>query len=165
LCNDLIDACIYSMPGIITLYPPPAYISGMRSRIFKKVSFDASHRLLHYEGKCARLHGHSWSVEVCIDGEVDEKTGILIDYNTIRSIIERFDHQVILNEADPMVRCIGEFQQVCTTHGDPTSELLAVIIHDLLDTECTRTGRDVRLRLVRVWESPTCYAEWSNADH
>jgi 6-pyruvoyltetrahydropterin/6-carboxytetrahydropterin synthase len=153
------------MPGIITLYPSPAYVSGMRSRLFKEVSFDASHRLLHYEGKCARLHGHHWRVEVCIEGEVDDKTGILIDYNTIRSIIERFDHQVILNEADPMARCIGEFQQVCTTRGDPTSELLAEIIRDLLDNECSRTGRDARVSLVRVWESPTCYAECSHADH
>jgi 6-pyruvoyltetrahydropterin/6-carboxytetrahydropterin synthase len=63
-----------------------------------------------------------------------------------------------------MARCIGKFQEVCTTRGDPTSERLAVIIRDLLDDECSRTRRDARVTLVRVWESPTCYAECSHAD-
>jgi 6-pyruvoyltetrahydropterin/6-carboxytetrahydropterin synthase len=136
----------------------------MRSRIYKEVTFDASHRLLHYQGKCAHLHGHRWKVEVCIEGETGEESGILIDYNMIRTIIERYDHQVILNAADPMVPCIEQFQRVCTTLGDPTSELLASIIRDLLETECRRTGRDIQVNFVRVWESPTCYAECTYVD-
>lgn len=136
----------------------------MKSRIYKEVTFDASHRLLHYKGKCAHLHGHHWKVEVCIEGETGEGSGILIDYNVIRSIIEQYDHQVILNAADPMVPCIEQFHRVCTTPGDPTSELLAAIIRDLLETECRRTGRDVQVALVRVWESSTCYAECTHAD-
>ncbi len=41
------------------------------TRIYKEVSFDASHRLLHYEGKCRNLHGHRWRVEVWLAGEID----------------------------------------------------------------------------------------------
>lgn len=139
-------------------------MSGMRSRIYKDVYFDASHRLLLYEGKCARLHGHRWRVEVYLEGEVDAASGILMDYNTIRSVIERFDHQVLLNREDPMVQCISAYQEVYITEGDPTSELLAVIIRNLLDDECTRSGSDARVILVRIWESPTCYAECGRAD-
>ncbi len=131
----------------------------MNSRIYKEVHFDASHRLLHYKGKCANLHGHRWKVEVWIDGAVDNDTCILVDYNVIKNIVERFDHQVLLNEDDPMVPCIQQFQKVITTPGDPTSELLAVLVRDMIEEECNAPGHEIKVIKLRVWESPTCYAE------
>jgi len=131
----------------------------MICRIFKEVHFDASHRLLHYQGKCACLHGHRWKVEVWMEGKVDEKTGILVDYNTIKTVIERFDHQILLNHDDPMATAIQAFHPVITTPGEPTSELLASLIAGLLDKECTRLGLHARVTRIKVFESPTCYAE------
>jgi 6-pyruvoyltetrahydropterin/6-carboxytetrahydropterin synthase len=131
----------------------------MNVAIYKEVQFDASHRLLHYEGKCANLHGHRWKVEVWIEGEPDATTGILVDYNVIREIIEMFDHQIILNAADPMVPCIAQFQRVITTTGDPTSELLADLIRKDLAEYCRSHQIAATVTRVRVWESPSCYAE------
>ncbi len=131
----------------------------MKVAIYKEVQIDASHRLLHYQGKCANLHGHRWKVEVWIEGEPDATTNILIDYNTIKQIIERFDHQIILNRDDPMVPCIEKFQQVMTTPGDPTSELLAVVFKDDLNKACKSQGINAKVTKIRVWESPNCYAE------
>ncbi len=131
----------------------------MNSRIYKRVHFDASHRLMHYRGKCARIHGHRWKVEVWIQGEVDQVTGIIVDYNTITSIVERFDHQIILNRDDPLVACIEQFQPVITTPGDPTSELLAILLRDMIEEECRDSGAVARVERIRVWESETCYAE------
>ena len=137
----------------------------MNSRIYKSVHFDASHRLMHYRGKCANLHGHRWRVEVWLEGRVDDVTGILIDYNTIKSIIERFDHQTILNRDDPMVPCIRQFQQVITTEGDPTSELLAGLFTEMLDEECRNSGIIAHVVRIRVWESDTCFAELRHESH
>jgi 6-pyruvoyltetrahydropterin/6-carboxytetrahydropterin synthase len=131
----------------------------MNSRIYKLVHFDASHRLMHYRGKCAHIHGHRWKVEVWIQGEVDDVTGILVDYNTVKSIIERFDHQIILNREDPLVACIEQFQPVITTPGDPTSELLAGILRDMIEDGCRDAGIVAQVERIRVWESETCYAE------
>jgi 6-pyruvoyltetrahydropterin/6-carboxytetrahydropterin synthase len=131
----------------------------MNSRIYKEVSFDASHRLLTYNGKCAKLHGHRWRVEVWMEGSVRAESGILIDYNRIREVVEQFDHQVILNEKDPMVKCLSAFQDVVTTPGDPTSELLVEIIHGMILQVCTRDNIAARVTNLRVWESPGCYAE------
>jgi 6-pyruvoyltetrahydropterin/6-carboxytetrahydropterin synthase len=127
--------------------------------IYKEVFFDASHRLLHYEGKCRNLHGHRWRVEVWLAGEIDGKTGILVDFNVIKEVIERFDHQVVLNREDPMVACLEEFQPVVTTDGDPSSEVLAGEIRRLLDRECEAGGGRARVSRIRVWESDTCCAE------
>jgi 6-pyruvoyltetrahydropterin/6-carboxytetrahydropterin synthase len=131
-----------------------------RTRIYKEIFFDASHRLLHYEGKCRNLHGHRWRTEVWLEGPVDPGTGILVDFNAIREAVERFDHQVILNREDPMVACLEKFQPVVTTEGDPSSEVLAGEIRKLLDREL-RLGGGGRARVVRirVWESDTCCAE------
>lgn len=131
----------------------------MQIRLYKEVSFDASHRLLHYRGKCHNLHGHRWKVEIRLTGRVDEQTNILVDYNEIKKVINRYDHQIILNEADPMVPRIEEFHPVIKTPGDPTSELLAVLIRDAIEAEYSGSGRNICVENIRVWESPTCYAE------
>jgi 6-pyruvoyltetrahydropterin/6-carboxytetrahydropterin synthase len=136
----------------------------MRFRIYKEVSFDASHRLLYYEGKCSRLHGHRWKVEVWISGEISHANKILVDYNTIRELVEQFDHQVILNREDPMVEALQPFQTVLTTPGDPTSELIALLLKEALTMECSEEGRDIRVDRIKVWESPTCYAELLHED-
>lgn len=136
----------------------------MKTRIYKETFFEASHRLLHYEGKCSRLHGHQWRAEVWIDGEPDETTSILVDYNCIKKVVERFDHQVILNEADPMVSALTPFQEVITTSGDPSSELLSSLIGGLINEECSRHGLNARVARVRVWESVSCYAECNYED-
>ncbi len=136
----------------------------MRTRIYKEVFFEASHRLMHYTGKCFRLHGHQWRAEVWIDGPVDGRTGIVIDYNCIKDVIQQFDHQVILNEADPMVPCLERFHPVITTPGDPTSELLADRMAKMIDAEAARRGLDARVTRIRVWESASCYAECTYED-
>lgn len=127
--------------------------------LYKEVQFDASHRLLHYKGKCANLHGHRWKVEVWMEGEPNTTTGILMDYNAIRQVINRFDHQILLNEADPLVTCIRKYQQVITTPGEPTSELLAGLIRTELQTYCNSQEISATVAKIRVWESPGCYAE------
>ncbi len=134
----------------------------MQIKLYKEVSFDASHRLLTYEGKCHNLHGHRWKVEIWITGVPDEKTNILVDYNDLKKIVERFDHEIILNAADPLVSRIEEFHPVVTTPGDPTSELLAELIRNDIESQYKESGRNITVDLIRVWESPTCYAELDN---
>jgi 6-pyruvoyltetrahydropterin/6-carboxytetrahydropterin synthase len=131
----------------------------MQIRLYKEVSFDASHRLLHYRGKCHNLHGHRWKVEIWITGRTDDQTNILVDYNEIKKAVYRYDHQIILNQDDPMVPRIEEFHPVITTPGDPTSELLAELIRDSIEAAYGQSGQDIRVETIRVWESPSCYAE------
>jgi 6-pyruvoyltetrahydropterin/6-carboxytetrahydropterin synthase len=131
----------------------------MKVGIYKEVQIDTSHRLLHYEGKCANLHGHRWKVEIWMEGEPDPATQILIDYSMIKKIVDKYDHQIILNQDDPMVSRIREFHQVITTPGDPTSELMAVLIRNDLYEFCRDQGIKATVPKIRVWESPTSFAE------
>jgi 6-pyruvoyltetrahydropterin/6-carboxytetrahydropterin synthase len=131
----------------------------MRASLYKIVTFDASHRLLHYVGKCNQLHGHHWKVEVWVEGNVDKKTQIIVDYNTIKKVIERYDHTVILNKKDPMVSCLERYQPVMTMPGDPTSELLADHIKNILENDDDFKRADAKVTRIKVWESPTSCAE------
>lgn len=131
----------------------------MKVGIYKEVQIDTSHRLLHYQGKCANLHGHRWKVEIWIEGEPDPVTKILIDYSMIKEIVDKYDHQIILNQEDPMAPRIREFHPVITTPGDPTSELMALLIRDDLHAFCQKQGIKATVPKIRVWESPTAFAE------
>ena len=133
----------------------------MKVGIYKEVQIDTSHRLLHYEGKCANLHGHRWKIEIWIEGEPDPVKKILIDYSMIKKIVDKYDHQIILNSDDPMVPRIQEFHQVITTPGDPTSELMASIIREDIRSFCRDNGIRATVPKIRVWESPTAFAELS----
>ncbi|WP_435088982.1 6-carboxytetrahydropterin synthase QueD [Micromonospora aurantiaca (nom. illeg.)] len=84
--------------------------------IFREFTFEAAHRLPHVpEGhKCARLHGHSYRVEVHVRGEVGASSGWVMDFGDIkaafRPLLDQLDHYY-LNEVPGL--------------ENPTSEVLA----------------------------------------
>ena len=89
----------------------------MRTRLERIYRFEAAHFLPRVPPghKCARMHGHSYCVEVVIEGEVDPERGWVMDFAEIDEqaapLVRQLDHQV-LNEIEGLV--------------NPTSELLAV---------------------------------------
>ena len=65
-------------------------------------AFDSAHFLAGYNGKCANIHGHRWTVEVCVGGELiteGEKRGMVIDFGDLKkavhSMADSFDHTLI----------------------------------------------------------------------
>src|SRR5580704_12992963 len=71
--------------------------------IFKEFRFEAAHRLPNVPAghKCARLHGHSFAIEVHVAGQLDAELGWVMDFADIKSafapVFERIDHRY-LNE-------------------------------------------------------------------
>ena len=89
----------------------------------KTFQFEAAHYLpnLPKEHKCHRLHGHSFKVEIVVEGECDPKLGWVIDYADIstafKTLWEQLDHHY-LNEIEGL--------------ENPTSENLALWIWERL---------------------------------
>lgn len=77
----------------------------MLVRLAREFSFEAAHRLPNVpQGhKCARLHGHSFKVELVCEGDVNPTSGWLIDFADIKAafepLYEQLDHHY-LNEID-----------------------------------------------------------------
>ena len=73
--------------------------------LWKEFRFEAAHRLPNMppEHKCARLHGHSFHLEIHLEGKVDQHTGMLVDYADIKTAFkpleDRLDHHY-LNEIE-----------------------------------------------------------------
>jgi 6-pyruvoyltetrahydropterin/6-carboxytetrahydropterin synthase len=69
--------------------------------IFKIFTLEAAHRLPNVpEGhKCARLHGHSFRVELHVSGELDPHTGWVMDFADVKAafkpIYDRLDHHYL----------------------------------------------------------------------
>lgn len=103
----------------------------MKAKLFIRRKISAAHHLPGYQGKCAKLHGHTWTIEVWITGEIEEETGMVVDFAFVKKVIDTLDHAT-LNDYFDM----------------PTAENIAA---DL----CKTLAADK----VRVWESEDCYAE------
>lgn len=95
-----------------------------RYRLEKQIFFEAAHRLPHHDGKCRRLHGHSWKGKLILEGDrLDErgpKQGMLLDFGEVSSAVK------------PLVENYLDHQYLNDTTGleSPTSELLAKWIYD-----------------------------------
>lgn len=89
----------------------------------KSFQIESAHRLPNVPSghKCARLHGHSWVIEIVLEGPVGEETGWVMDFADVkeafRPIHDQLDHHY-LNEIPGL--------------ENPTSERLAVWIWDRL---------------------------------
>ena len=86
-------------------------------------NFSSAHKLRKYIGKCARLHGHNWKVDVYIRSNHLDKIGMIKDAQEVKKILNKFleklDHRY-LNE-------IPFFKK-----KNPTSENIARYIYQEL---------------------------------
>jgi 6-pyruvoyltetrahydropterin/6-carboxytetrahydropterin synthase len=77
----------------------------MNVQLVKEFLIEAAHRNTTATGPGGRLHGHSFRIEVIVEGEVDPRLGWLIDYGDIkeafRPLREQLDHRY-LNEIEGM---------------------------------------------------------------
>ena len=114
--------------------------------------YDSAHYLRHYKGKCERLHGHRYVVELALASEDVDRAGIAFDFvdvkRELRALADRLDHQN-LNELEPF------------TELEPSAENQARYFYDELKRRLPEAMRDAVL-YVRVWETPTQWAQYSD---
>ncbi len=113
-----------------------------------ETDFAAAHNLRGYEGRCENLHGHNYRVEVEIEGEELDDTGLLADFKELKRICEEvlapLDH-AYLND-------IGPFNRV-----NPTTENIAAHICREVQAAMPET---LEVISVTCWESEKCAARY-----
>lgn len=94
--------------------------------------FDAAHFLPNYKGKCENLHGHTYRLDVEVEGKI-RLDGMVVDFNEIKKVVDKevtdkLDHEN-LNQA----------------LNSPTAENIAEWIWKTLDGK-------LQLKSIRLWE-------------
>jgi 6-pyruvoyltetrahydropterin/6-carboxytetrahydropterin synthase len=129
--------------------PAAAAVASSQYRIGKSFKFEAAHRLggLPEDHKCARVHGHSYTVEVTLVGHDLSGPGFVVDFADLEPVkqhlADTFDHRLI--------------NDVITV--EPTSENLARLIFDWCADKLPLPD-GVCVEAVRVSETATSWAEY-----
>jgi 6-pyruvoyltetrahydropterin/6-carboxytetrahydropterin synthase len=132
--------------------------------VTRRMTFNAAHRVhnpaLSDEenraifGKCnnPNWHGHNYVLEVSVAGEIDERTGYVVDLGIVKqvvqdAIIDRVDHRNLNIEVDFMRGII------------PTTENLVVACWRVLEPRF----RPARLKRLRLWETENHHVEYDGS--
>ncbi|ACA20851.1 queuosine biosynthesis protein QueD [Methylobacterium sp. 4-46] len=117
-------------------------------KITQAFTFEAAHWLPNVPEthRCRRMHGHSYRVELTLDGPVDPRTGWVVDFFDVESafapLLAELDHH-----------CLNEVPGL----ENPTAEHIAIWIW--------RRARPAlpALASVKVFETPMSWAEYDGA--
>ena len=129
----------------------------------RKAEFSSSHYYwsdqlsaeenLRLFGKCANRngHGHNYTLEVTVEGEVDPVSGFVVDLKQLKEIMQRevldaMDHRFLNREVSPFERVV------------PTTENIAVEIWRRLNAPLLKAGAN--LRNVRLYETQDLFVDY-----
>ncbi len=118
-------------------------------RIRKQYKFEAAHILPWHPGKCARLHGHSYRLDVTLQGPLQTdgpSRGMVEDFDTISQVVER----EVISTLDH--RSLNDFLE------NPTAEAIACWIWQRLAPHLHR------LEELTLWETATACAILRRSD-
>jgi 6-pyruvoyltetrahydropterin/6-carboxytetrahydropterin synthase len=128
--------------------------------VTKRIDFCYGHRLLDYDGICKHPHGHNAVAEVEVRTDKLDTRNMVCDFSDIKRVVKTWidrelDHKMVLRHDDPLVEPLKKLgEPVFLVDSNPTVERIARLIYDY--------ARDQGLPVicVRVWETPTSYAEY-----
>lgn len=141
--------------------------------ITRKLEFDAGHRIPDHRSQCRNLHGHRYTLQLTLAGEVVQQegqsdNGMIMDFSDIKALalehlVDRWDHAFLVYENDLPVRNFLESMpghKTVVLNRVPTVENLAQIAFDTLKSVYqNRFGRHLRLVKITLYETPNCWAE------
>ncbi|MBQ9215085.1 MAG: 6-carboxytetrahydropterin synthase [Bacteroidales bacterium] len=145
-----------------------------RIRLTKQFGFEAAHCLENYDGKCSRLHGHSYKLFVTVSGypEQDEnspKLGMVMDFGLLKQIvneeiIEKFDHSVVLSNKNTCYidQNAPMFSSVIRFPYQPTCENMLIFFASKIQN---RLPKNVRLEELKLYETADSFAQWLATDN
>lgn len=140
-------------------------------KVTKEVTFDSAHMLSNYQGRCANLHGHTYKLQVTVEGPVapeGNEEGMVTDFNNLKRVIdsvtECFDHAIIFSDDHLRGEAENALLEWAKTYdmnyiilpgAKSTSEYIALYIKAQIESTYSPTKRIS----VKVWETPTSFAE------
>ena len=127
--------------------PTAAFPSAAEVELCREYRFESAHQLpkVPVGHRCARLHGHSYKVEIFISGPTDEESGWLIDFydldHAVQPIVEALDHR-LLNELPGLQNptCERLCGWIWQRLAPALPQLSAITVWETVDSRCTYRG-------------------------
>ncbi|GAB0056923.1 hypothetical protein SIID45300_01238 [Candidatus Magnetaquicoccaceae bacterium FCR-1] len=133
-------------------------------KIARAFTFDAAHRLVHHDGKCRRMHGHGYRLELVFTGHPrlpaphEPQSGFLVDFGHLDRLVRQelieplLDHHLLNDTLPQLPYHSAEYLAAwivgwCMHHLDGRAEL-----------------GDTRIAHARLWESDKSWAEATTDD-
>lgn len=133
-----------------------------------EISFCAGHRLLLHKGKCNYYHGHNYLATIGIGSFDLDANDMVMDFADIKNPIkkwidENWDHNMILNPNDPMLKHNLQVQPNRSFYAmphknqayEPTAENMAKVLYDVVD-EILEIDRGEFSLQISIRETPNC---------
>jgi len=110
--------------------------------VTKEFTFDAAHKLTKYHGKCEKLHGHTYKLQVTVEGQPDDE-GMVMDFVELKTLVtkkvlDKLDHSYLNDLLE-----------------NPSAENIAVWIWEQLKNDVKGNLYEVKL-----WETPTSFVTY-----
>ena len=137
---------------------------GESYRVRIEITFPSGHRLLEHNGKCIFPHGHTYRAEIWVASEALNELGFVVDFTEIKEKVnawvqENWDHAFLINSRDKelldALKGVKGSRLFVFANENPSAEVMA---RELYDRAQELSG--IAPLKVRVWESPTQYAEY-----
>lgn len=153
----------------------------MPYRICKTFEIESGHMLSKHPDLCKFPHGHSRKVEFVLEADELDRNEMVCDFKSLKvamgDFLNAWDHALCVNTQDPqhdaLKKAYGD-RIISFEKLDPTTEVMARRIHDELKRGLAAYAADpaskyplrpiVRIVKVRVWETSSSWAEYSEAD-
>ena len=140
----------------------------------KEFSFDCAHMLSGHEGLCSNVHGHTYKMQVQVRRdraslcESGPSAGMVVDFKDLKQVVNdhiiyHFDHAfVFYKHGNEVEKAVGHLllshgMKVAEVSYRPTAENVAKSFFQILSEAFKNSP--IIIESVRLWETPTSYAE------
>ena len=117
-------------------------------------SFSAAHSLREIGGKCEKLHGHNFVIEISVASPTLNGEGLVIDFRTVKNWADQ-----VLGELDHFhLNDVPWFRD-----KNPSAENIARYIFGCMEEKAAAAG--IHVARVTVWESESAKVTYTGTDH
>lgn len=138
-------------------------------KVTRHIEFEASHLLPNYDGGCANLHGHTYKLEVTVQGPQSGLWDMVVDFKQLTSMLKEIvpDHMYLHQSGNPIseeiVSVLDKYGLKYHTFEKPTTAENMVTyfkdtINDYLHNEM-KLSNEYKVSNIKLWETRDSYAE------
>ena len=144
-------------------------------RVTRHEEFETAHLLPGYDGPCGNLHGHSYKIEVTLEGPQNKLFDMVMDFKDLKKAIKEIvpDHRFVFNGANPsevekdLVAVLDKYELKYVAYPfDTTAENMVGYFAEMIEAYIVNELgiKDFKVVEVNLWETTNSHATWKRPE-